>query len=114
MSMVCAAFAGAHGNLEVEMLDWYIHEAQMRHEERLHEISHDALVREALSSKPERPGLADRALVEIGRRMVEWGRDLQARHGLTYTPPKVDTAGFHPRSEPTEIIWSARGRRDLN
>lgn len=96
------------------MLDWYIHEAQMRHEERLHEISHDALVREALSLKPERPGLADRALVEIGRRMVEWGRDLQVRHGLTHVPSTADAAALHPRSEATEIIWSARGRRDLN
>jgi len=71
---------------------WYITEMEQRYEERLREAE---CRRYALEASLANPGtkLGDRALANVGRLLVEWGRQLEARHSMACVSGIADQTG---------------------
>ena len=65
------------------MLNWNQVLAQQEHyQDMLREAEKTRLVRLARAEQPAGPGLAPRGLAWLGRRLVQWGQNLEERYGV--------------------------------
>lgn len=71
------------------VFDWYITEMQQRYDERIREIECKQYLLEFEQANP-RPRITDRALAGVGHLLVEWGRQLEARHSIAYAHSMAD------------------------
>src|SRR5690242_10098362 len=65
------------------VFDWYITEMQQRYEERIREIECRQYLFDFEQANPQ-PRVTDRALAGVGHLLVQWGRQLEARHPIAY------------------------------
>lgn len=70
--------------------DYWI--ARERYEDLLRHAQHERLIRHIIRSRRTKPGILDRALAWLGRRLVAWGIRLQAR----YRPVSIRLPEPHP------------------
>ncbi len=64
------------------MLNWNQVSAQQEHyQDMLREAEIARLLASARPTRPQRPGFSPRGLAWLGRRMVDWGKQLEGRYG---------------------------------
>ncbi len=109
MQVVRPARSGTSKEGRKPVFDWYVWstlEMRDRYDERLREIEQIRLAHE-LSLVQPRERLTDRALVTLGRRLVEWGRQLEARYAVPVAPASTAQSTAHG-SPLTEVAPARR------